>query len=326
VLYCTVSGGVCVVCRFLFAYSVCCTVLIHVWSCSHGDAQPQQKDLHTLGLTVRGRGVNGTSSCNNSVNMSASMNTSTFTASSAPAPAQPLAMSAPQYSAEVSIPSVSHENARSTANNNSNNTGAKAAPAPAPAPARAPVPAPGVVKGMVPTAQPKPADDFINRAELPTQLASTFDYIIGQLDMISTTVALFDQRLGLMEDNLAVLNSKTRGATTLSPVRTAAASAPAATSAPKPAPTPAFQNNSTPSASVRPAVTDATAAGMAEALGLMEQLEEEAEEDYYGNGPDDDTGMDGMPDSSGEEEDYSQKFSEYDSDNDDEDVDDIEIK
>jgi hypothetical protein len=286
--------------------------------------QPQQKDLHTLGLTVRGRGVNGTSSCNNSVNMSTSMNMSTFTASSAPAPAQPLAMSAPQYSAEVSIPTVSHENARSTANNNNNNTSAKAAPAPAPA--CAPVPAPGVVKGMVPPAQPKPADDFINRAELPTQLASTFDYIIGQLDMISTTVALFDQRLGLMEDNLAVLNSKTRGATTLSPVRTAAASAPAATSAPKPAPTPAFQNNSAPSTAVLPAVTDATAAGMAEALGLMEQLEEEAEEDYYGNGPDDDTGMDGMPDSSGEEEDYSQKFSEYDSDNDDEDVDDIEIK
>lgn len=281
--------------------------------CSHGDLQPRQKDLHTLGLTVRGRAHPAASTMNMNMNMNTSMD-SGFTGSTAPAPAaaqsvpMPQFSSGPRSSAEVAIPSVSREkeNTRTTTNTNTNTS--------ASAPAAPVVPAPGVVKGMIPDSGPRPADDFINRSELPGQLASTFDYIIGQLDMISTTVALFDQRMGLIEDNLAMLNGRARGSTALSPQRTVTAAAPAAPSAPRPAAAPVFDAGAT--------------AGMASALGLKGQIEQEVDEEFYGGEPDDEVGMDGIPDpdSEGEEEDYSQKFSEYASDSSDEDADDIEIK
>ena len=147
--------------------------------CSHS-ANPdhnQLNDLHDLGLSVRGRTV---PIPRESRDIPASV-------SSTPA-------ITPKASAEVVIPGV-HKESR-----------VYVPPTPAPV---------GVVKGLTPLPVPLPADDFINRNEVPEQLAKTFDYIIGQLDMVSTTLTLFNQRMTLIEDSIGELKAKSRGITAI---------------------------------------------------------------------------------------------------------------
>ncbi len=69
------------------------------------------------------------------------------------------------------------------------------------------------IKGLPTANLSSPSSELINRTELPEGLASTFDYIIGQLDMISSTMVLLDKRMSLLEGSVSVLNTQSRGIT-----------------------------------------------------------------------------------------------------------------
>ena len=47
--------------------------------------------------------------------------------------------------------------------------------------------------------------------EIPPNLAATLDHIIGQLDIITKTISILDQRLTNTEDQVSLLISHTRG-------------------------------------------------------------------------------------------------------------------
>ena len=92
---------------------------------------------------------------------------------------------------------------------------------PAPAPAPAPVPASIAKSAWVedaPVSKPTPtpavqeyvyeAPPPLNLSDLPDSLSATLQHIVGQLDVLTQTVALLDERLTMNEDRVFGLTNK----------------------------------------------------------------------------------------------------------------------
>ena len=55
------------------------------------------------------------------------------------------------------------------------------------------------------------SDTLVSRTQLPEQLASTLDHIVGQLDIITRTMSILENRLQLTEDRVSTIIAHTRG-------------------------------------------------------------------------------------------------------------------
>lgn len=59
--------------------------------------------------------------------------------------------------------------------------------------------------------QQSQSDTLVSRTQLPEQLASTLDHIVGQLDIITRTMSILENRLQLTEDRVSTIIAHTRG-------------------------------------------------------------------------------------------------------------------
>jgi hypothetical protein len=81
--------------------------------------------------------------------------------------------------------------------------------APSPVPGRAQAPAPRVP--LLQQMQQGGGGGGGGRGDIPEKLASTLDHIVGQLDIITRTMSILENRLTLTEDRVSTIIAHTRG-------------------------------------------------------------------------------------------------------------------